>query len=400
MSVSSRVRMSGPMIEYRAGFAAELVSLGYTDLSTAQQLRLMACLSDWLVDRGLEPTEFDDVAIEEFLEARRRAGHVEWRTRVGLAPMLGFLRGMGVVPTPAPAIDMSPAGQLIAAYRRYLTDERGMGWSARDFYVRVARRFLDHHAPAAGLGLGEVTAADVATFVLAECARRSVRSGVLSATRCLLRYLFVEGLVATELAWAVPSAAGRHGASLPKDLLPVQVKALLASCDRRRAIGRRDFAIITVLSRLGLRAGEAAVLSLDDIDWHSGDLVIRGKGRRDEVLPLPDDVGEAIVAYLRRGRPHCESRQVFIRVRAPWRGLSQPAVTEIVYRACARAGLPEVGAHRLRHTAATQMLRRGGTLAEVAQVLRHHDPLTTSTYAKVDRVALASLAGPWPVVTR
>lgn len=289
---------------------------------------------------------------------------------------------------------------MIEAYRSYLTDERGMGWSARDFYVRVARRFLDHHATTAGLGLGEVTAADVATFVLTECARRSVRSGVLSATRCLLRYLFVEGLVATELAWAVPSAAGHHGASLPKDLSPVQVNALLASCDRRRAIGRRDFAIITALSRLGLRAGEAAVLSIDDIDWHSGDLLIRGKGRRDEVLPLPDDVGEAIVAYLRRGRPHCESRLVFIRVRAPWRGLSQPAITEIIYRACSRAGLPEVGAHRLRHTAATQMLRRGGTLAEVAQVLRHHDPLTTSTYAKVDRVALATLAGPWPVVTR
>src|SRR3546814_8937561 len=146
MSVSSRVRMSGPMIEYRAGFAAELVSLGYTDLSTAQQLRLMACLSDWLVDRGLEPTEFDDVAIEEFLEARRRAGHVEWRTRVGLAPMLGFLRGLGVVPTPALAVAMSPAGQLIAASRRYLTDERGMGWSARDFYVdRKSTRLNSSH---------------------------------------------------------------------------------------------------------------------------------------------------------------------------------------------------------------------------------------------------------------
>lgn len=155
-----------------------------------------------------------------------------------------------------------------------------------------------------------------------------------------------------------------------------------------------------LMARLGLRAAEAGGLRLDDIDWRAGDLIVRGKGRRYERLPLPADVGEAIVAYLQRGRPACASRLVFVASRAPFGGLAQPSVTDIVYRACDRAGLPRVGAHRLRHTAATQMLRRGATLAEVAQVLRHHDPLTTSTYAKVDRVALATLAQPWPGTSR
>lgn len=400
MSASSRVRMSGPMTQYRAGFEAELASQGYADLSRADHLRLLARLSDWIVEEGIEPAELDETAVERFLEARRRAGCTEWVSLPGLAPMLNYLRATEAIPAPAARIDSTPAGRLIESYRLYLVQERGLGPSAAGAYMRLARRFVDAHTSAGKLELDAVTPADVAAFVVAECERRSVRSGVVTALRCLLRYLFFEGLVATELAWAVPSAAGWSGASLPRDVPPAQVAALLASCDRRRRMGRRDFALITVISRLGLRAGETVALNLDDVDWRSGDLTIRGKGRRQERLPLPDDVGEAIVGYLRRGRPVCDSRQVFVRARAPFRGLKEPSVTDIIYRACERAGVPLVGAHRLRHTAATQMLRRGASLAEVAQVLRHHDPLTTSTYAKVDRLALAALAQPWPGTAR
>jgi len=199
-----------------------------------------------------------------------------------------------------------------------------------------------------------------------------------------------------QLAAAVPTVAGWRLAGLPTAFGRQEVARLLASCDRRRTFGRRDFAGLGLLTRLGLRAGEVAALELPDIDWRRGEVVIRGKGRRQERLPLPVDVGEAIVGWLRKGRPHCECTKVFTRVRAPHRGLTSGGVSAIVRAACARAGLPEVNAHRLRHTAATEMLRAGAGLAEVGQVLRHASLLTTSIYAKVDRTALRSLAQPWP----
>jgi integrase len=171
---------------------------------------------------------------------------------------------------------------------------------------------------------------------------------------------------------------------------------LLKSCDRRTSVGRRDFAILMVLSRLGLRAGEVAGLHLRDIDWRQGDVVVRGKANREDRLPLPGDVGEAIVGWLRRGRPRGECQAVFTRVRAPHRELSSGGISAIVWHACERAGLPRVGAHRLRHTAATEMLRAGGSLAEVGQVLRHRSQDTTSIYAKVDRRSLIAVVRPWP----
>jgi integrase len=214
--------------------------------------------------------------------------------------------------------------------------------------------------------------------------------------RALLRYLYVEGLVPEALAGAVPSVAHWQLASLPKALGHGQVARLLRSCDRRTGVGRRDFAIITVLWRLGLRAGEVARLSLDDIDWTTGEVVVRGKRRREDRLPLPADVGEALVAWLRRGRPASGRREVFLRVRAPIVALSAGGVTAVVRQACRRAGMPLCGAHRLRHTAATELLRAGGSLAEVGQVLRHQESATTSLYAKVDRRALGAVVRPWP----
>jgi site-specific recombinase XerD len=320
MGASSRVRMRGPMTEFRAGFAEHLVGQGYTDLSTAQQLRLLARVSEWLVEQRLEPGGLEATAIETFLAARRRAGYTHSRSLIGLEPILTYLRAVGAIPTPTAT--GTPAGQLIESYRRYLLDERGLVPSTVAAYVKVARRFIDARCGKDGLELGTAAAADVAAFVVAEGGQRSVRSGVVTGLRCLLRFLFLEGLTATDLASAIPAAAGWSGASLPRDVAPAQVAALLASCDRRRGIGRRDFALITLIVRLGLRAGEAAALSLDDIDWRSGDVTIRGKGRRDERLPLPGDVGEAIVAYLRRGRPACVSRTVFIRARAPLAGVT------------------------------------------------------------------------------
>jgi site-specific recombinase XerD len=218
--------------------------------------------------------------------------------------------------------------------------------------------------------------------------------------RSFLRFAVVEGLTAWPLATAVPSVARWTAVGLPRGLTRVEVAALLASCDQRRAIGRRDYAILVLLARLGLRAAEVAALRLDDIDWRAGEIVVRGKGRTEERLPLPSDVGEAIAVYLRRGRPQRPEREVFLRAAAPLRGLAPEGVSEVVRAASERAGLGSFGAHRLRHTAGTEMLRAGASLTEVAQVLRHRSVTTTAIYAKVDHLALRELAMPWPGVGR
>jgi site-specific recombinase XerD len=258
-----------------------------------------------------------------------------------------------------------------------------------DAYGPVARLFLAEREGPDGLELEQLSAADVTRFLTRECPKRSV-SGVrdmVCALRSLLRYLHLAGLIEAPLVWAVPSVADLRDRTLPRGLEPASVKELLASCDRRTLLGRRDYAILVLLARLGLRAGEVAAIQLNDVDWRGGLLLVRGKGSRQDVLPLPVDVGEAIVSYLRR-RPRCECRALFLRVTAPRRELDRSTIGWVVRAACDRAGLPRVGAHRLRHTAATEMLRQGASLAEIGQVLRHREQKTTAIYAKVDRKAL------------
>jgi site-specific recombinase XerD len=219
----------------------------------------------------------------------------------------------------------------------------------------------------------------------------------VTGLRSLLEFLHLRGVVSGRLAEAVPSTASWRLSGLPRALEPEQLEMLLESCERSTATGRRDDAVLVTLARLGLRAGEVAALRLEDVDWHAGELVIAGKGRRAERLPLPADVGEAIVAYLQSGRPAtAQDRSLFVRVRAPHRGLTGGAITQIVFAAASRCGLGPIHSHRLRHTAATQMLRAGASLEEIGQVLRHRHVLTTAIYAKVDRDALRQLARPWP----
>jgi integrase/recombinase XerD len=266
--------------------------------------------------------------------------------------------------------------------------------------VDFVRPFVTSRAHGDVLDLAGITAADVSGFVLSSCPGRAVGSAKLlvCALRSLLRWLHLTGQLPSPLASAVPSVAGWRLSSLPKSLEPDELRRLLSSCDRRTATGRRDYAVMLLLSRLGLRAGEVARLGLDDIDWRHGEITILGKGNRGERLPLPADVGAAITAYLRRGRPAtAEGRSVFVRVHAPHRALSTGGVTEIVFDAAQRAGLPKMHAHRLRHTAASAMLRASSPQPEVGQVLRHRSMLTTAIYAKVDRDALAVLARPWPI---
>jgi len=236
---------------------------------------------------------------------------------------------------------------------------------------------------------------EVIGFVATQCELRNP-AYIACGLRSFLRYCHLRGLIVAPLAGAVPSVANRQRARLPKSLDASAIAALLESCDRRRAFGRRDFAIITLLAGLELRASEIVKLELDDIDWRAGELVIRCKGQRKDRLPLPSDVGAAIAGWLRHGGGSPPWRNVFTRVHAPRRPLTSGGVSAVVYAACKRVGVPEVSAHRLRHSAATEMLRAGASLEEIGQVLRHELAITASLYVKVDVAALAPLARSWP----
>jgi site-specific recombinase XerD len=399
MGDPSRARVAGPLQQYAPGFVAELARLGYTPSSASCQMFVMAHLSRWLASEGVDAGGLTPQVAGRFLAARRAAGYVMYLSPKALAPLLGYLRRLGAVPEPALA-PATPAEALLARYQRYLVIERGLGAATARDYASKVRPFVAGREQAGGLDLATMTAAEVTAFVLAACPGRPKGTAKLTVTalRSLLGFLHVEGLIAEPLGQAVPAVASWRLAGLPATLGLAQVSALLASCDRRTLAGRRDFAMLTLLARLGMRAGEVAALALEDIDWRAGEITVPGKGRRAERLPLPADAGEAIAAYLADGRPEPfeAARQVFLRVRAPHRGLTSTGVTQAVFAAGQRAGLGRVYAHRLRHSAAASMLAAGAPLTEIGQVLRHRRLLSTAIYAKADVPALRTLARPWP----
>lgn len=397
----SRVRVDGPLKPHVDGFRRELSKRGYSSSPAAGHLQMMAHLSRWLTGQGLDPGELTVARVEQFLEHRRASGRVHRRlTLRGVSPLLGYLRGLGVVPQPEMAAAVGPLEQMVEEFSDYLVNERGLAEPTVANYRSVATSFLSTRwceTGIDGLAIRDLAAADIIGFVLAEAARRSAGSlsNVATGLRALLRFLYVNGYTATSLAEVVPTAPGWRDSGIPRAAEPGQVIRLLASCDRRTAVGRRDFAILTLLARLGLRAGEVAVLSLDDVDWRAGELVVTGKGNRRERLPLPHDVGEAIAGYCRRGRRSGDCRSLFLHARAPYTGLSASGIKEVVARACDRVGLARIGAHRLRHSAATAMRRAGTPLFEIGQVLRHRHVTTTAHYARDDYNALAIVARPW-----
>jgi len=390
--------VSGPLAPYAAGFERWLRSRSYSSSAVANRLCQLDQLSRWREGETLTVEDLTEVLAAEFASSRREAGLVTWTSPKSAALLLEYLREIGVMPTPAATVASGPLEELLADYGGYLQVERRLAeHTVRDAYLPAARLFLAGREGLDGLGLERLSAADVSMFLVAECSKRSVTGArdLASALRSFLRYLHLAGLIEAPLVWAVPSVADLRDRTLPRGLDPGAVRKLLASCDRRRTVGRRDYAILVLLARLGLRRGEVVAIQLEDVDWRAGELLIRGKGNRQDVLPLPVDVGEAVVSYLRR-RPRCESRALFLRTTAPLQGLASHTVGWIVREACTRAGLPRVGAHRLRHTAATEMLRQGASLAEIGQVLRHREQKTTAIYAKVNRQALRALARPWP----
>lgn len=399
MSDPSRVRVTGPLLAHVAGFRDELARQGYRSGSATTQLQLMAHVSRWLVDHGLQVSQLTPVEVERFIECRRSQGYAQHRSSHALVPLLRYLQESGAIAVPAVEA-ATPLEKLLERYREHLLGARGLAPSTTQRYLGAARAFLSEQAGQRGeLDLAGLSASRGIDFVRDGCRRMTPASAkdLIVCLRSLLRFLAAAGIAPTELAEALPAVAVWGGGSLPRALPAEQVAALLASCDPASVIGRRDFAVLTMLSRLGLRAGEVAGLLLDDFDWRLGEVVVRGKGHQVDRMPLPVDVGEAVVAYLDGGRPRVACRSVFLRVNAPIVGLSAIGVSTMVGRACERTGMPWCGAHRLRHSAATSMLRAGGSLTEVGQVLRHRSgPATTGIYAKVDWQALASVTQPWP----
>lgn len=397
MNVPSRVRIAGPLAGYAEGIRAALEAHGYTPGTVALKLQLAAQLSRWLEGQGLGVDSLTEERLQAFFRFRRKKVKFLYVSPLSVKVLMGYLGGVGVLPAPQHC-EPSAMEALLGRYRTYLIEERRLVAGTVRRYVRVAGCFLWSCSSSGDLDLGAVTGAAASRFLIEQCSTRTAgwAKAVAVALRSLLRFLYLEGLVTARLDQAVPTPGKGTQASLPKALAPAQLTALLASCDRASVNGRRDYAVLVLLAKLGLRAGEVAGLQLDDVDWRAGQLTVRGKGSRIDVLPLPAQVGQALASYVTRARPRVAGGALFRRVLAPHDALAPVTVTGIVYRACERADLPRAGAHRLRHTAATTMLRGGASLAEIGQVLRQKTPSAAALYARVDRRALAAVAQPWP----
>ncbi len=391
----------GPLAPYLDPLARLFLEQGYSHQVAMQKLRLTGLLSRWLQEDQIGLEELDERRIGEFLTLQKKALRRQRQVRHTLAQLLRELRRLGVIPSPQLVQKRSATDMLLQDYARFLAQERGLNQVTLDNYLPVARRFWAKAFGTRPIKLDQLGGRDINRFILREQSTFSSKRVQLttSALRSFLGFLYLRGQLPVPLALSVPTVATWRLAELPQFLEPQQVRRMLQGCDRSSACGRRDYAALLLLARLGLRAGEVVHLCLEDINWDDGEVLIRGKSSREDRLPLPPDVGRALAVYLRKDRPCCSCRRVFIRMKAPHVGFSTSvAVCDIVRRALHRAHLePErKGAHLLRHSLATQMLRGGASLTQIGQILRHQLPQTTEIYAKVDLTALRVLAQPWP----
>jgi len=395
-------RFSGPLGPFRDGAGQWLRAQGYSASRTAALLLLMAHLSRWLEERGSAVGDLTSETVEQFFVVFR-ARHCWCRSPRSLGPVLEYLRAVGAVP--AEAAEHAPRtaeDELLASFQCYLRDQRGLAETTVGSYVEYARFCVRAWWPEGVVTPSELGAADIVAVVRSAAKAMpppSLRC-LVTALRALLRFFHATGLTSRSLVEAVPPMASWPRTALPSPVSAGAAERLIESCDSATVAGRRDAAILTILSRLGLRAGEVAALTLDDLDWRAGALRIKGKGARVDHLPLPADVGEVLAAYLCDGRPASRHRAVFLKATAPYGPVTPATIGGIVALACDRASLVRFGPHRLRHLVATETLRAGASLPEVAQLLRHATVSTSARYALPDPAAVAALARPWPGVTR
>jgi site-specific recombinase XerD len=394
--------LEGPLAAHIGSFAEWASQQGYALCSLRRQVLIAACFSRWLGQNGVRLGSVSTEHAAQYLRYRARRVRPHPGDAAALRYLIEFLSRGGVIaaekiPAPRP----TPVERCAQAFEHYLREERVLATATIINYVPFIRGFLKNRFGHGTVKLSRLCAGDVVRFVQRQAPRLHPKRAKLltTALRSFLQYARYRGEVTVDLAAAVPVVANWSMTSLPRAIGTDQVRQLLASINRSTAVGRRDYAILLLLARLGLRSGEVACLELDDIDWNVGQLSVRGKSGQRSELPLPAEVGKAIVAYLRRGRPDSASRRVFLRAKAPIRGFrGASGVGSIVRHSLIRAGVkaPTHGAHQFRHGLATEMLRQGASLGEIGEVLGHHHAQTTKIYAKVDINALRTLALPWP----
>lgn len=398
---STPLRMrEGPLGAYVDAFAGQMIDEGYARTSVRYALQLAADLGRWMKRRSMAAPQLTSEHLAHYLKHRSRQAH----HRSGDSAILRRLRSLLIskgIAAQIPAIKRTPAEHLVEEFARYLEQERRLAPPTVLNYRKHIKPFLAQRFADGEVRLDALSATDVISFVQRQAGRFHPKHSKLMTTalRSFLQYARYRGLLSFDLRSAIPAVACWSMASLPKALSSEEVEQLLSSCDRKTAIGRRNWAILLLLARLGLRAGEVVKLMFEDLDWEAGEICIRASGARSDRLPIPQEVGAALVEYLRYARPRCSSRRIFIRMRAPYRELANSSdISTIVRRALDLAGLdpPHKGAHLLRHSVATHMLRHGASLAEIGELLRHRNQQTTMIYAKVDLDALRPLALPWP----
>lgn len=388
----------GPLKPFLDCFETLLFDLGYTRTSIKEKIRLVANFWEWLNQQHFELKELSERSIDEFIKYQGRKDPIRQGHFATLRLLLQHLRHTDVT-FDSQKEDCS-VHNIEKGFAQYLSQERGLSPATLKNYIPMVRHFLDDRFNAGTIQIPNLNPSDVTAFLLryVQTVKRKTAKLMVTALRAFFRYLRLRGEIGTDLAEFIPNIADWRLSDLTKSLEVHEVEHLLSNCDQSNKVGQRDYTILLVLARLGLRAGEIAKMTLDDIDWEAGELIIQGKGPRKDRIPLPWDVGEALVMYLQHGRPMCSTRRVFIRARAPYQGFSSSvAVCNVVERALLRAKLqpPCKGAHLLRHSLATHMLRQGASLGEIGEILRHASITTTEIYTKVDIAGLRRLAQPW-----
>jgi len=364
-------------------------------------MRLLADLTTWMHQQQVVITDLAEQPVNTFFQQRYQTLRPHRDDRAILVKLLTYLRMTGIIVEPIKVVNNPAIDNLLQEFQQHLIDHRNLAPITIQTYLNTVEHFLFHCYAAKPLKLEALSVPEITDFMLQQARHYSAGHTQLIASglRNFFRFLLQQGITNTNFAQCVLTPARRQLSTLPKFIKADDVELLLQSVNQETPAGRRNFAILQLLARLGLRSGEVASLTLDDINWDEGIITVGGKGGHKDQLPLPQEVGQAIANYLCNGRPSCSTRHVFVRLRAPLHGFfNGAAVGTIVCRALNRAGLHPAlkGAHLLRHSLATRLLREGASLTEISELLRHRNLYTTQIYAKVDEIALRRLAFPWP----
>ena len=391
----------GPLVPWLSGYVEALNTQRFSHETIHRQLRRIVHFSEWLDQQQIELSSLSSDDVVQYLQTRPLRSQLQ-DTRAPLRRLMAYLRCEGVIVQEKPAPPPTPAERCVQEYVQHLHAQRGLADTTIVHYAFRARSFIQHRFGNGEVVLSQLNADDVIAYLRYETARLTSRRAMASVSgslRAFLRYVHVHAEGMPDLASHVLRVASWPMPSVPRGIAADQAQKLLKSVDRTMPVGRRDYAILLLLTRLGLRASEIVFLTLEDVDWRAGTLTVTQKRARHGVYPLTEEIGEAIADYLQNGRPESNDRQVFLHARAPFRPFRRGSdLGNMIGDRLHRAGVeaPTRGTHQFRHALATQMLHKGASLNEIADVLGHRHPNTTRIYAKVDVVALRTLALAWP----